>query len=302
VSSGLPRVALALGIVACVACRGGSGSGSETGSGSSADPLADARAALAAGRYDEVLARVGGSGDPEASYLAGRAWAAKAASVPLPSAAPGTPPGPRLKAEEEKALSSYESAVAARPDFVDAQLALAALLQPHAIAATAAATRRPGQPSQPADNTVARVLRAYADAVQGDPADTKAVEALIDFASKTGRFVEAEAAYQELIRRRREDPGPLVRYGDFLAGPGGKPDAALAQYAQALIWRPDDSATQLKMAEIHLAAAAEHLRNLQYVAAEARLKDARRYLVDPKAPQVARLTELERVLREVRGR
>jgi hypothetical protein len=302
VSSGLPRAALALGIVAFVACRGGAGSGA--GSGSSADPLADARAALEAGRYDEVLARVGSSGDPEASYLAGRAWAAKAASVPLPGAAPDGSPGPRLKAEEEKALSAYESAVAARPDFVDAQLALAELLQPHAVAAAAAASRarRPGQASPPPDPTVARVLRAYADAVQADPGETKAVEALIDFATKTGRFVEAEAAYQELIRRRREDPAPLVRYGDYLAGPGGKPDAALAQYAQALIWRPDDSATKLKMAEIHLAAAAEHLRNLQYVAAEVRLKDARRHLVDPKAPQAARLAELERVLREVRGR
>jgi hypothetical protein len=56
------------------------------------------------------------------------------------------------------------------------------------------------------------------------------------------------------------------------------------------------------MAEIHLAAAAKLLTGLQYAAAEARLKDARRYTVDPASPQAARLSELEGRLREIRGR
>jgi hypothetical protein len=119
---------------------------------------------------------------------------------------------------------------------------------------------------------------------------------------RAGRPGEADAAFQELVRRRREDPALLVRYGDFLAGPAGKPEGALAQYGQAIIWRPDDSATKLKMADIHLTAAAAHLRDLEYVAAEARLKQARRYTVDPASPQAARLAELERRLRDVRGR
>jgi len=38
------------------------------------------------------------------------------------------------------------------------------------------------------------------------------------------------------------------------------------------------------------------------VAAEARLKEARRYTVDPASPQAARLAEFEGRLREVRGR
>jgi hypothetical protein len=146
------------------------------------------------------------------------------------------------------------------------------------------------------------VLRSYGDALQADLAGTKAAEGLIAFAIPAGRAGEADAAFQELVRRRREDPALLVRYGDFLAGPAGKPEAALAQYAQALIWKPADDATKLKMAEIHLAAAAVHLRDLQYVAAEARLKDARRYTVDPASPQAARLAELEGRVRDVRGR
>jgi hypothetical protein len=152
------------------------------------------------------------------------------------------------------------------------------------------------------DPLVERVLRSYGDALQSDLSGTQAGEGLIAFATRVGRPSEADAAYQELVRRRREDPGILVRYGDFLAGPGGKPEAALAQYAQALIWKPDDSKTKLKMADIHLAAAAGYLRDLQYVAAEARLKDAKRYAVDPASPQAARLAELEGRLREVRGR
>jgi len=109
-------------------------------------------------------------------------------------------------------------------------------------------------------------------------------------------------AYQELVRRRREDPRLLVRYGDFLAGPGGDPEGALAQYAQALIWKADDTTTRLKMADIHLAAAQALLANQQYMAAEARLREARRFAVDPASPQVARVIELEGRLREIRGR
>ncbi len=104
------------------------------------------------------------------------------------------------------------------------------------------------------------------------------------------------------MRRRREDPRLLVRYGDFLAGPGGDPEGALAQYAQALIWKADDTTTRLKMADIHLAAAQALLAKQQYMAAEARLREARRFAVDPASPQVARVTELEGRLREIRGR
>ncbi len=93
-----------------------------------------------------------------------------------------------------------------------------------------------------------------------------------------------------------------MRYGDFLAGPMDQPDAALAQYAQALMWRPDDAATRVKVADIHLRAAAGRLQRHEYLPAEARLKEARRAGVDPASPQAARLRELEQALRDVRGR
>ena len=274
----------------------------KAGESAGQDALAESRGLVEAGRYDEALARLGDASDPDAAYLAGRAWAGKAQGAPTSA----------LKPEEERALAFYERAVAARPQFADAHLAIAELLAPHAAAAAAsaagAATRLAphGKVAPPAaaalDPLVARVLGSYATALQSDLGGTRAGEELIDFAIRVGRPGEADAGFQELLRRRREDPALLVRYGDFLAGPGGKPEAALAQYAQAIIWKPDDTKTKLKMADIHLAAAAQHLRDLEYVAAEARLKEARRYTVEPSSPQAARLAELEGRLRDVRGR
>jgi hypothetical protein len=172
--------------------------------------------------------------------------------------------------------------------------------------ASGAGSRSAGQAGPPVapapDPLVDRVITSYGSAMQSDPSGAQAGDALIAFATRVGRLNEADATFQELVRRRREDQALLVRYGDFLAGPAGKPEAALAQYAQALIWKPDDTATKLKMAEIHLAAAAAYLRETQYIQAEARLKEARRYAVDPGSPQSKRLVELEGRVREIRGR
>ncbi len=93
-----------------------------------------------------------------------------------------------------------------------------------------------------------------------------------------------------------------MRYGDFLAGPRGTPEAALAQYAQALIWRSSDAATRAKMVDIHLRAAAAHLSAQEYAGAEARLGEARRLGFEAGSPQANRVRELEEAIREVRGR
>jgi hypothetical protein len=146
------------------------------------------------------------------------------------------------------------------------------------------------------------VLRSYADAMQADPAGTEAGEHRVRFATSAGRWAEVDAAYQELVRRRREDPVLLVRYGDFLAVQGGKPDAALAQYAQALMWRPDDGATRLKMADIYLSEAAAHLGKREYAAAEQRIRDAKRLNFDASSAPGARMRDLEQQLRDIRGR
>lgn len=260
------------------------------------DRLAGARALVEERRFDEAIAAVPEEDDPEALYLLGRAWAGKAESAPVPTPAPGVAaaPGSSLKPEEMRALAFFERAVAARPGHAGAHLALAELLAPHALAAVGQAGG--GGPY------VDRVLRSYGLAIQADPADSAAVESMIRFATRAGRVSEADSAFQELVRRRREDPDALVRYGDFLAGPGANPEGALARYAQALIWRPDDTATRVKMAEIHLATATALLTQRQYMMAEARLRDARRLVADPASPQAARLRDLEGRLREIRGR
>jgi tetratricopeptide (TPR) repeat protein len=247
-------------------------------------------------RFDDAIARLGESNDPEALYLLGRAWAGKAQTAPVPTPAPGSaaPAGSLLKPEEQQALAFYERATAARPDHAGAHLATAQLLAPHALLGARAEGK--------ADSSVDRVLRSFDDALQADPAGTVAVEEMIRFATAAGRVSAADGGFQELVRRRREDPDVLVRYGDFLAGPAGNADGALARYAQALIWRPDDTAIRLKMAEIHLAAASALLAKMQYAAAEARLRDARRFVVDPASPQAARLRELEGRIRDIRGR
>jgi tetratricopeptide (TPR) repeat protein len=255
------------------------------------------------GRYDDAIARLGAGADPEALYLLGLAWTGKAQTAPVPTRAPGSslPAGAALKPEEEQALAFLERATVARPDHAGAHLATARLLAPHAL--VAAGARGSGAPvGGGPDLSVDRVLRSFDNAIQADPAGIVAVEEMIRFASTAGRLSAAEGGFQELVRRRREDPEVLVRYGDFLAGPAGNADGALAEYAQALIWRPDDGATRLKMADIHLAAASALLLKLQYAAAEARLRDARRFVADSSSPQAARLRELEGRIREVRGR
>lgn len=297
-SRGAVAAGAAVALLLAAAC------GRERGGGERApDPLAGARELLDQRRFDEAIERLGQASDPEALYLLGRAWMGKAETAPAP-----TPPGSGtkaaavLKAEEAQALGFLERSLAARPDHAGAQLALAELLAPHALALAGPRGAAAGVGGGATDVSVDRVLRAYGGAAQADPAGTAAVEALIRFSTQLGRRAEADGGYQELVRRRREDPDVLVRYGDFLAGPGGDPEGALAQYAQALIWRPDDTTTRLKMAEIHLAAAQALLTKHQYLAAEARVREARRFAVDPASRQAARATELESRLREIRGR
>jgi hypothetical protein len=292
----VPRSVVLAVALALTACQGEK----TAGPGAGADAFAGARGLVEGGRFDEAIAALGEASDPEALYLLGRAWAGKAASAPVPTPAPGSgqPAAALLKPEEERALDFYARAVALRPDHAAAHLATADLLAPHALALGRSGTAAPGG----AEPSIERVLRAYADAVASDLGGTEAVESLIRFATAAGRAREADAAFEELARRRREDPGVLVRHGDFLAGPGGDPERALARYAQALIWRPDDTATRLRMAAIHLDAARSLLGLQQYAAAEARLREARKHAVVPSSPEAARLRELEAHLRDIRGR
>ncbi len=287
---GRVAVAGALLLLAGTACR------RAPGGAAAEDPLAGARTLIEQRRFDEAIAAIGEQGDAEALYLLGRAWAGKAQAAPVPTPVPGSQGWAPMKPEESQALAFLERAVAARPDLAAAHLAIADLLAPHALAAA----RRGGAAA--GNSTASRVLESYGRAIQADPAGTAAVESMIRFATAVGRVAEADSAFQELIRRRREDPDLLVRYGDFLAGPGRNAEGALAQYSQALIWRPDDTKTRLKVASIHLAAASALLNQREYAAAEARLRDARRFVADPSSAEAVRLREMEGRLAEIRGR
>jgi hypothetical protein len=279
---------------------------------------------IAQGDTSGALARLQGAdqADGEVLYLEGLAWARKAETAPGPEAlgspAGGGHVGPRpsdLKPEEEQALSFLERAVAARPDLAAAHVALADLLGPHALRREAqeralAATRSRGSgarrndgaaPTAP-DSGVERVLLAYRRGAQADPSSKSIVEAWIDFARKAGRLDEANAGFQQLLLRDKENAAPFLRYGDFLLADRKDELRAIDAYAQALIWQPRLEEARVKIADIYLAQAATHFERKEYASAEARLKDAGRYVGAAESSQRTRLRQLQSQLALVRGR
>jgi len=317
----MTRRALALALLA-VACR----PRPDASSGSGPDPLGEARQALDRGQPDVALARLQGAATPEALLLQGEAWAKKAETAPLPTppvaasplprgAAP--PAAPEFKPEELQAIDCWERAIAARPELGAAHLALAKMLAPHALARhqeeMAATARRPGRRGPAAGETAPgalpgpdaspeRVVREYHMAAQADPTSVPAVDAWVTFAVSVGRLEDADAGLQELLKRQKERPEPFVRYGDFLLGARKDPNGAIAQYSQALIWKPDDDAVKAKIADIYLGMAADHLAQQQWASAEARLRDAQKYVSNRNAAQVAKLQELQGQVAVIRGR
>jgi len=280
-----------------------------------ADPLAEARSLVEHGQYDEALARLQNAGEPEALYLQGRAWASKAEKAPLPTPAPGAATAPEWKPEEIRAIDLLERAIAAQPDLSGAHLTLARVLTPHALvradreaAAAARARGRKGKPVETApapegpDASAERVVRELKASAQADLASKVAVEALIAFATRAGRVDDADAGYQELLKRERERPEPFVRYGDFMLADKKDAEGAIAQYRQALIWRPDDDATKAKVADIYITMARQHIDNREYATAEARMREAEKYLTPNTAAQAQRLQEQQAFLAQIRGR
>jgi len=286
--TGAPLLALLL----LVGCQQGVAPLEETGG-----THPEARALIEQGEYDAALAQLSGASDAEALYLMGRAWVGKAGGARRAE-------NGRLGPEEMQALDLFQQAVAARADYGAAHLAIAELLAPYALAAESGGGERPNPAASgggPAI-TVERVLAAYGAAVQADPADTEAPTRLIEFALKAGPPRDAAAGFQELTRRDRENPDLLVRFGDFLAGPGEDPVEAERVYGQALIWRPDDVETHLKIADLHIDAALEHLKVNHYAAAETEMRQARKHIVDKASAQARRLRDAERSLADASGR
>jgi tetratricopeptide (TPR) repeat protein len=174
------------------------------------------------------------------------------------------------------------------------------------MAAAARRGRRPARPDEvpPAepgpDYSAERVLRAFRSASQGDANARPAIEALIAFAVKIGRLDEAQAGFDELIRRDRESPEPLVRYGDFLVNQKKDVQAGIEAYRQALIWRPDDEATKMKIADIYITMGIEHYKRGEWAAAEARFTDAEKWVTDRTSPQGLKIQDHQARLRQIR--
>lgn len=317
------RPLAALVALVLAACRGQTG-GSGGGESAAPDPLAEARQLLQQGQADAALARLQGASDPEALVLQGRAWAKKAEMAPLPTPAPlasplprgaAAPAAPEFKFEELQAVDCFERAVAAKPELAAGHLALAELLGPHALARRRAEAANPahrprhGAAPEPVkavlpgpDASPERVLREYRLAAQAGAADKVAVDSWVLFATSLGQVEDADAAFQELLKREKEKPEPFVRYGDFLLVSKKDAMGAIAQYSQALMWKPDDEAVKGKIAEIYLGIAADHLAHQQYASGEARLKDAQKYIGNKASAQGMRLQDLQQQVAQIRGR
>jgi tetratricopeptide (TPR) repeat protein len=314
---------LCLASLASVACqRSGAGSG-EAGAGANGGALEQGRALLEQGELDAALAKFKeAQGDPESFYYQGLVWVKKAETAPLPTPPPPPSPLPRgyvpaprpeFKPEELQAIGSFENAVAARPDNFRAHLALAELLAPHALRrhdqeqeeALSRRTRRGQGAPEPAaasgtDSSADRVVREYRAAAEDERAPADAAEALLRFALRVGRLDAAEAAHLELIRRNKESGEPLARYGDFLLNDKKEREAAIAQYRQALMWSADDEATKAKIADIYIAMATEHFAQEQYAMADAKFKEAEKWISDRSSPRGRRVQEHLKRLREIR--
>ena len=289
-------------------------------------PYEEARRLLEQGQADAALAALSSApAGAESLYLQGAAWAKKAETAPLPTPPPAPSPLPRgyapaplpeFKDAELQALSFLEQAVAAEANRARAHQAIADLLAPHAIRradlhkASAAAARPKGKrgkpepppPSSAPDGPEAspeRVIREYQLAITADPAATAPVEALIAFCDRTDRANEAEAAFTELEKRDREKPEPFVRHGDFLKARHDF-DGAIGQYRQALMWKADDEATKLKIGEIYIAMAQEHLGRQEYSAATERLRDASKWVKNKNSPAGVKLEAALAELAQIR--
>jgi tetratricopeptide (TPR) repeat protein len=279
-------------------------------------PLDQARALLRGGDADGALARLGQATDSASLCLQGDAWSKKAVLAPLPTpppAAPGTrgEPAPEFKAEELKAVACFERVLESQPGSSCASLGLADLLAPHSLRKYGSAAAKSGGRNRRAvpvetpnagepDYRPERVLQAYRAAIQGEVSATEPVDRMVDFALRVGNLDDADQGLRELVKRDRENPAPLVRYGDFLLNERKNALAAIEQYRQALIWRADDPETKAKIAEIYIGQAIDAYGKAQYAVADARLRDAQKYVTDPVSPEGLKIRDYRGKLNAIR--
>ena len=221
-------------------------------------------------------------------------------------------PSPEFKPSELEAIHILEEAAAADPGRPEAHEILAGVLERTAMArhestkdARTATRKKPAPPAPPdqgVDATPARVSRAYRAAVAATPGGAgPVIERFIRFAVAVDDLTAADWAYQERIRREKENAsaGPLEQYGDFLLDVRKDPLAAAEQYRNVLMWKPADARVRGQLAGIYLAAAREHLDKKEWSAAESRVKEAAKY-VDKGTPAASVLAGYQSRLSAIR--
>jgi tetratricopeptide (TPR) repeat protein len=309
-------------VLPALACGGSPQPGASGRGAEAANGVAEARALLERGEADAALARLAGQPDEaEVLFLRGRGWVLKAATAPAPAATPlpdgaprGAVPMPQeFKPDELEALGCFERAIALRPDHSPSHLAMAELLAPHAlgrqtqVARDPSRSRRPrevlaeGVPAPGPDASPERVVREFRSAIQSDPGSRAAVEGLIRFGTLSGRPDDAESGLRALVALEKESADPRVRYGDFLLNDRKDPEGAIGRYHEALIWRASDPAIMAKIAEVYIGQGAEAYAARHYAVAEARFREAKKYVTDAASPQGVKLAEHLARLREIRG-
>ncbi len=304
------RFGLLLAVLAVGGCKGKPAGGAPAATApAAASASQSAETLFAQGDFDAALDRLDASaGDADSLSLLGAIWAKKAESAPLPTPPPPAPgakrgaqlPAPEFKEEELTALGFLEKALAAEPGHVRASLALAELLGPHALRrhdlGQAARRKKGARPAPEApgvgpDVSAERVTEAYKAAVAQSPLAKEPPEKLFGFAVRAGRLADAEWALNQMVERDKENPAPLIRYGDFLVQQKKDSRGAIDRYREALIWRPDDEATLGKVADIYIAEGIDAYTKNQYGVAQSRLLEAQKFVRNPNSPQGLRIKD-----------
>ncbi|HET7293745.1 MAG TPA: hypothetical protein VFM88_15075, partial [Vicinamibacteria bacterium] len=249
----------------------------------------------------------------------GAVWAKKAEAAPLPTPPPlasplpkraTPPPAPEFKPEELTALGFLDNALRASPGHAIASLALAQVLAPHAVRRhdleKASGQRKgrakplpPPAPGEP-DFTPERVAGAFRAAVLGTTASREPIDRMFEFCARVERLDDAQWALEELLKRERESPDPLVRYGDFLRDRRKEPHRAIERYREALMWRPDDEAVLGRIADIYIGEGIEAFDRRQWAVSQARLQEAQKYVKNPNSPQGLRIRDYQSRLASIR--
>lgn len=281
------------------------------------DPVAEARQEIEQGQPDAALAKLlTAPQGPENLCLQGAAWAKKAEGAPLPTptiGADGVPATAEFKSEERRAIDLFQRALSAKPDLAEAHLGLAELLAPHAIrryelgaASRRARSRRRRAAPTPAPATAEPLLEPgsiaeHFKAASKDPKlALRALDGLARFAMRVDRPEDREWAYRGLVDAEPENPSRLVELGDFLLKERGDPNGAIAEYKQALVWKPDSPAIKGKIADIYIEEGRVAFQAEQWAVAEARFVTAQEWVTDPNSAQGLRVRDYRSKLDAIR--